>query len=293
MGMQMNNRTVGAVFAAGVAAFLFLSPDMATAQATPGPAAASSIARTADGQPNIQGWWESDAYTPNLETGLTDPVTAQLQGQPPPNPADEVSVVVDPPDGRIPYQAWAAEKRNAIPSHRRGPTSTGVTETVRDVRPRTFCLHGMPRSGLYGFQLTQVPGYVILAWEFSHAYRIIPLTDRPHIAPNIKLVMGDSRGRWEGDTLVVDTTNVNDWDWFDYTGTFHSDAMTVVERFTVVDADTLDYQYTVTDPRVFTRPWTVAVQLTRDARPADYELWESACVEGERGVESLLGQDPR
>ena len=186
MGMHMNGCTVGAVFGAGVAAFLFLSPDLAAAQTTPGATAASNVPRTADGQPDIQGWWESDAYTPNLETGLTDPVTAQLQGQPAPNPADEVSVVVDPPDGRIPYQAWAADKRNAIPSHRRGPTSTGVTETVRDVRPRTFCLHGMPRSGLYGFQLTQVPGYVILAWEFSHAYRIIPLTDRPHIAPNIK-----------------------------------------------------------------------------------------------------------
>ncbi len=293
MGKRTNGRNFGAVVAAGMAAFLALSPGVAVAQATAGAAAASNVPRTPDGQPDIQGWWDSDAYTPDLETGLTDPVTAQLQGQPAPNPADAVSIVVDPPDGRIPYQPWAAAKRVAIPSHRRGPSSTGVTETVRDVRPRTFCLHGMPRSGLYDFQITQIPGYVILAWEFSHAYRVIPLTDRPHIAPNIKLVMGDSRGRWEGNTLVVDTTNVNDWDWFDYTGSFHSDAMTVAERFTVVDADTLDYQYTVTDPRVFTRPWTVAIQLTRATRPESYELWESACVEGERGVESLLGQDPR
>ena len=292
MSKRMNGWSSGAVVAGGVAACLFLAPDVA-AQATPDAAAASNVPRTADGHPDIQGWWESDAYAPDIETGLSDPVTAALQGQPAPNPANAVSVVVDPPDGRIPYQPWAAEKRNAIPSHRRGPTSTGVTETVRDVRPRTFCLHGMPRSGLYGFQLTQVPGHVILAWEFSHAYRVIPLTDRPHIAPNIKLVMGDSRGRWEGNTLVVDTTNLNDWDWFDYTGSFHSDAMTVVERFTVVDADTMDYQYTVTDRRVFTQPWTVAVQLTRDTRPDGYELWESACVEGERGVEGLLGLDPR
>ncbi|MDA1306733.1 MAG: hypothetical protein O2917_05665 [Acidobacteria bacterium] len=289
MGTHRGHWIVGGLVAVSMAACAFLAADVVAAQEP----AASDVLRTPDGQPDMQGWWETDAYTPNLETGLADPVTAQLQGQPAPDPADAVSVIVDPADGRIPYQPWAAEIRDSIPSHRRGPTSTGVTETVRDVRPRTFCLHGMPRSGLYGFQLTQVPGYVILAWEFSHAYRVIPLTDRPHIAPNIKLVMGDSRGRWEGNTLVVDTTNVNDWDWFDYTGSFHSDAMTVVERFTVVDADTIDYQYTVTDPRVFTQPWTVAVQLTRDTQPDGYELWESACVEGERGVEGLLGQDPR
>ncbi len=293
MGKQINSRGFGLVVLAGVAAFVFLSPDFAAAQTTPGAAAASNVPRTPDGQPDIQGWWESSAYAPDIETGLSDAVTAQIQRRDAPEPANEVSIVVDPPNGKIPYQPWAAARRVAIPSHRRGPSSTGEPSTVRDIRPRTFCLHGMPRSSLYGFQFTQIPGYVILAWEFSHAYRVIPLTDRPHIDPHVKLLMGDSRGRWEGNTLVVETTNLKDWDWIDYTGTFHSDAMTIVERFTIADADTLQYQYTVTDPKVFTRPWTVATQLTRDTRPEGYELWESACVEGERGVEALLGKDLR
>ena len=102
--------------------------------------------------------------------------------------------------------------------------------------------------------------------------------------------MGDARGRWEGNTLVVETTNLNDWDWFDYTGTFHSDAIGLVERFTFVDANTIQYQFTVTDPKVFTRPWTVAVSLERIHRAADYEMMEHACVEGERGVAALLGK---
>ena len=127
MGKHVSRWTVGAVVGAGATAFLALSPGVAVAQATAGAAAASNVPRTPDGQPDIQGWWDSDAYTPDLETGLTDPVTAQLQGQPAPNPADAVSIVVDPPDGRIPYQPWAAAKRVAIPSHRRGPSSTGVT----------------------------------------------------------------------------------------------------------------------------------------------------------------------
>jgi hypothetical protein len=139
------------------------------------------------------------------------------------------------------------------------------------------------------FQVVQTPQYVIVMWEFNHAYRIIPLDNRPRLPSTVKLAMGDSRGRWEGDTLVVETTNMNDWDWFDYTGTFHSDAISLTERLTVVDAKTMRYRVTVTDPRVFTRPWTYALEFTRTRTPADrYELLEHACVEGERGVAALL-----
>jgi hypothetical protein len=132
-----------------------------------------------------------------------------------------------------------------------------------------------------------------MAWEWSHAYRVIPLnaSGRPRLAPNVKLAMGDARGRWEGNALVVETTNLNDWDWFDAAGTFHSDALSTVERFEFFDANTIKYQMTVTDPKVFTRPWTAAFSIWRTT--PGQELMEAACVEGDRGVVGILGQDPR
>jgi hypothetical protein len=139
------------------------------------------------------------------------------------------------------------------------------------------------------FQVVQTRDRVILMWEFNHSYRMIRLDNAPTLPDTVKLAMGDSRGRWDGNTLVVETSNINDWDWFDYTGTFHSDRITLLERFTVVDAKTIDYQVTVTDPVVFTRPWTYAFQLKRTRMAGDgYELLEHACVEGERGVAALL-----
>ena len=100
--------------------------------------------------------------------------------------------------------------------------------------------------------------------------------------------MGDSRGRWEGNTLVVDVTNNNDKTWFDVIGSFHSDALHVVERFTVVDAKAIDYEATIEDPKVYTRPWKLALRLER-IHEKDYELLEEACHEGERDVQHILG----
>ena len=277
---------------AACVALVFVATGSAAAQAPRAATKAWVPPRTPDGQPDIQGFWDTDAYAPDLETGVNDEATATIQGAATPDPAREVSVIVDPPDGKIPYQPWAAARRLAIPSFRRGE-NRDTPKTLRDMRPRTFCLHGTPRNTLQNPQIVQTPGYLLMLWEFSHAYRIIPLDGSPHVAPGVKLAMGDARGRWEGNTLVVETTNLNDWDWFDYTGTFHSDATTVVERFTLVDANTIRYQFTVTDPKVFTRPWTVAATLKRDRRPADYEIMEAACVEGERGVEGIMGRDPR
>jgi hypothetical protein len=250
----------------------------------------SAVTRTADGQPDLQGWWQTDAYAADMETGLPDDETATIQGGAMPDPAKAVSNVVDPPGGRMPYQAWAQSRRVSIPTFRRGESSRGVPKTLRDIRPRTFCLHGTPRNMVSDFQVIQVPGQVVLAWEFSHAYRIIHLNGGSPPPAAVKLAQGYSVGRWEGNTLVVETTNINDWDWFDYTGTFHTDAMTLRERFTVVDGGTIDYQATVTDPKVFTSPWTFRLPLTRRRMAAGYEMMEHACVEGERGVESLLKQ---
>jgi hypothetical protein len=250
--------------------------------------APQAVARTPDGQPDIQGIWGTDADAADMETGLPDNETATLQGQTV-DRSKERSLVIDPPDRRIPYQPWAQQRRMSIPTFRRGETSRGKPATVRDVRPRTFCLHGTPRNMTTDFQVVQTPDEVILMWEFNHAYRTIRLGNTPALPDTVKLAMGDSRGRWDGNTLVVETSNINDWDWFDYTGTFHSDRTTLLERFTVVDAKTIDYRATVTDPVVFTRPWTYGFQLRRTRMAGDgYEFLEHACVEGERGVDALL-----
>ena len=250
--------------------------------------APQAVARTPDGQPDIQGIWGTDADAADMETGLPDDETATLQGQTV-DRSKERSLVIDPSDRRIPYQPWAQQRRMSIPTFRRGETSRGRPATVRDVRPRTFCLHGTPRNMTTDFQVVQTPDHVILMWEFNHAYRMIRLGNAAALPDTVKLAMGDSRGRWEGNTLVVETANINDWDWFDYTGTFHTDRMTLLERFTVVDAKTINYQATVTDPVVFARPWTYGFQLRRTRMAGDgYEFLEHACVEGERGVDALL-----
>ena len=122
-----------------------------------------------------------------------------------------------------------------------------------------------------------------MLFENFHAYRVIPTDGRPHLPADIKTFEGDSRGHWEGDTLVVDVTNQNDKTWFDMAGNFHSDALHVMERYTPVDANTIDYQATIEDPKTFSRPWTIAFPITRITRPG-YEIMELACVEGERDL---------
>ena len=266
------------------------------------------LRRTAEGHPDLQGvWWgsgpEDQVYTSDLETGYPDETGRQLQGRE--YLTAPAKIIVDPPDGLIPYQPWALAKRENIPHGREGPTIgrkvTGRDPSgLRDLRPQTLCLVGTPRMTLNReFHVLQVPGYVVMLWEWGHGYRVIPLDGGPHIPSVVKLSMGDARGRWEGDTLVVETANVNDWDWFDGAGTIHSDEMSLVERFTMRDANTVDYRVTITDPKVFTRPWTVAFPLQRDRRPAptagvNGQPLEHACVEGERSIPTIFGgKDPR
>ena len=130
----------------------------------------------------------------------------------------------------------------------------------------------------------------MLAWERSGEYRIIPLNSKaPRLPQNVKLHMGDARGRWEGNTLVVETTNLNDWSWLDSKGTIHSDAMSLVERFEIVDAKTMNYRVTVTDPKVLTRPFTMAFTMKQAHAPGDgHQIMETACVEGERALEAIV-----
>jgi hypothetical protein len=138
-----------------------------------------------------------------------------------------------------------------------------------------------------GFQIVQTPGRVVFLYEYGHHYRSIPLDGRPHLPADMKLWMGDSRGHWEGRTLVVDVTNNNDQTWFDQVGAIHSSALHVIERWTIVSADRIDYVATIDDPSVFTQPWKIGMNYSRN-RDAAYEQMESAIWEGNRAVGLMM-----
>jgi len=212
-------------------------------------------------------------------------------------------MVVDPADGRIPFQPWAAEQRGEIMARQ---------DVLEYLDPRVKCLpSGLPRAhlpvGYNTYQIVQIPGYVVMLYEWNHLYRYIPLDGRPHVNADIRLGMGDSRGHWEGNTLVVDVTNFTENTWVvghgappegapasaltTGHGVFHSDALHVVERFTMSDADTIHYEVTIEDPQVFTQPWTIVFDaLTR--APEDHMLFEYACHEGNgRNISLMTGTD--
>jgi hypothetical protein len=140
--------------------------------------------------------------------------------------------------------------------------------------------------------MRQDPGYVLMTHNFGHYYRLIPTDGRPRdVGDSVKLWMGRSRGTWEGNTLVVDVRNLNAKNWFDQVGNFFSDNVHVVERFTLADADTIDYEVTIDDPAVFTRPWTIRLPFRRAGTatgdPYANEMWEHACHEGNESAEAM------
>ena len=189
------------------------------------------------------------------------------------------SVVIDPPDGRIPFHPWALKVRDA----REAVHDDDTRLTSKDLDGRAKCyLAGVPRivTGAGLINVTRFPERVIMQTEFTHQYRVIYTDGRPHLHRSLKLWNGDSRGRWEGNTLVVETTNLNGYAWLDLIGSFISNEATVVERVSPIDANTIDWTATITDSSVFTRPWTTRWRLVRD--PENREMWEQACVEGNR-----------
>ena len=279
-------------------ALVFLAAGSVAGQAPRTPAKPWDPPRTPDGQPDIQGFWSEEdggADPVNVETGFQTAdslriqqrlTNAQLAARKP------VSAIVDPLDGKIPYQPWAELRRRQILSRYGGDEHTEEPQNARDVSSELLCTLGMPRIVYFAdFQVVQTAGLVLMSWERTREYRVIPLDGRPHVAPNVKLHMGDARGHWEGNTLVVDTTNLNDWGWLDSKGTIHTDAMSLVERYNFVDANTITYQVRVTDPKALTRPLTIAFTFKRaHAQEKDYELMENACAEGERAFESIVGK---
>jgi hypothetical protein len=146
---------------------------------------------------------------------------------------------------------------------------------------------GTPRHLYMGaYQFVQTKDYIVLLSEETRAYRMIILDGRPHIGKDVLLWQGDSRGRWEGNTLVVETTNQNGMPWLDQRARFYTEEAKVVERFTLLDANTIHYEATLTDLNVYTRPFTMAFPLRRNLT-VGFQLMEESCYEGEGNVTHL------
>ena len=261
----MRNRclTTGNVVAVSVG--LLLVATLAAAQAP-----AYRAPRAPDGKPNLNGIWQamntahwdlephSPAPSPARELGAAGVVPAGLG-------------VVE--GGLIPYTPEALAKRNENRANR------------LKLDPEVKCyLPGVPRATYmpYPFQIIQSQKHVMMVHEYAGALRTIYMTEQTE-APADSW-MGWSNGRWEGETLVVDTKGFNDLSWFDRAGNFHSDALHVVERFTARSPDTLNYEVTIEDPKVFTRLWKMSMPLYRRVEP-NAQIMELRCVEF---VEDLL-----
>ena len=148
---------------------------------------------------------------------------------------------------------------------------------------------GVPKSLIWhGYEIRQYPGYVLFL--FNSGTRIVHLDGKPHLPANVKLWNADSRGHWEGNTLVIETTNQNGREWLDNVGNFYSENAHITERITMVDADTLLWEARIEDPNVYTRPWTMTFPLRRNKTPG-FQLIEFACHEGNKSPELQLRRD--
>jgi hypothetical protein len=298
------------------------------AKAKPGAEKAWKAPRTADGHPDIGGVWDFRSATPmerpNSLSGkqtLTDEEAANFEAAeavrndrdrnvPAGNVGDynqfwydrgkkvvgdkRTSLVVDPPDGRIPPLTPEAQKKvDALAETRRGigtdePTPGGFVEDLGTGSLRVRCILGfnsgppmVPSAYNNNVQIVQGAGYVALVNEMVHNTRIVSLDGRAHLDAGIRQWVGDSRGHWEGETLVVDTTNFLRETLFKDSGP----NLHLVERFTRVDPNTLLYEFTVSDPTTWTKPWTAAVPMTLNPQP----IYEYACHEGNYGLAGIIG----
>ncbi len=291
------------------------------------PAAAQTAPRTAWGQPDLQGVWDFRTITPMQRPEdladhqfFTEEETANIEQEAADRDARlweqgaqrtevggnvgaynnfwmdrglkavgtrRTSLIVDPPDGRIPPLTPEGQRRADA---RQEYLRAHPADSWLDVNSAVRCITGFnagppmePRAYNNHMQLLQTRDHVIILNEMVHDARIIPLSPHPDFPKGVLQWMGDSRGRWEGDTLVVDTTNLYDKNSFTNRYGATPD-MRLVERFTRVDADTLLYEFTVEDPATWTRPWTVEVPMAS----SEDQLWEFACHEGNYGMEGIL-----
>ena len=239
--------------------------DASAATTLPLPEPVEDIARRADGTPDISGYFMADAGGANygLEQRERDGLLPGSRGQ-----------VVDPADGSLPYQAWArAEADDRVLPHR------GYDD------PTAHCfVAGIPRSHYVPapFHILQPPGYIVILHE-RMSWRQIRLGDDEHLPDGLRLWMGDSIGRWEGDTLLVESSNFNGKAWLNEAGDVISHAQTVVETFTPVSPTRIIYRATVSDPITYSRPWTIEMPFNLQ----DEELLEVACLEDNGDLQHL------
>ncbi|HTC36446.1 MAG TPA: hypothetical protein VK724_23905 [Bryobacteraceae bacterium] len=236
----MRTHHVGTIMAMALASALFAAPE--------------TLPRTPDGKPNFEGIWQASS---TAAADLEDHAARfnMLAGR---------SVVVG---NEIPYQPWAAAKKAENFQNRAKADPLGQCY-----------IPGVPRIMYldFPFQIFQTPQTVAMAFEWELDYRLIYMDGSPHPnADDISAWMGDSRGKWDGDTLVVDVANNNDKTWLDMAGDFHSDALHVVERYRMTGPDTIEYEATIDDSKVFTKPWTIRLALHR--RTDRDRLFEYAC----------------
>ena len=320
--MTQKSFVAGSTLAA-VAAAMILGPTLAVAQTT-------AVPPTPWGAPDLQGVWDFRTLTPmERPDELADKQVltaeeaaqfregrlAEIAARDDEVPADIVgnynqfwfdrgttvvetnrtSLVVDPPDGRLPPLTPAAQERQAAMAEaRRGvgghqPTPGGWLDDLGSNGLQVRCILGFnsgppmtPGGYNNNVQLLQTPDQVVLLNEMNHNARIVPLDGRPHLRPALRQWVGDSRGRWDGETLVVETTN-----FLRETSFMRGESspnLHLVERFTRVDADTLLYDVTVDDPATWTKPWTYAVPMKRNPDP----IYEYACYEGNYAMETIL-----
>jgi hypothetical protein len=220
-------------------------------------------AKLSDGTPDLRGIWQArtTAYL-NVEGHPTqDGVPAAK------------SVIVDPADGKIPYLPGALSQRDLN------------RKDLKNADPASNCFQaGVPRAVYLPtpFQIVQGVGNLAIAYTDDHAFQIVLPSTIPH-DDGIDFFMGDSRGHWEGNTLVVDVTDLGDQTWLDASGNFHSDQLHVVERYTLIGPGTMSYEATLEDPAVYSRPWTIRFLLYRDKQPGA-RIIEDECLEGADGL---------
>ena len=203
---------------------------------------------------------------------------------------NRTSLVVDPADGRLPTLTPRGKARADAGAHKFPdgiePVASWTELSLFD-RCITRGLPGAMSPGFYNhnYHILQTPTHVVMVVEMIHDARIIPIDDRPHIDDGIRQWLGDSRGHWDGNTLVVETTNFSDKTNTRMQTVFGgSDQLRLVERFTRIDANTIDYRYTFEDPTEFTGPWTASIPLNKIEGP----LFEYACHEGNYAMEGIL-----
>ena len=283
-----------------ITALLLASAIAAVAQ-TPtskAPAKAWKQTKTPDGQPDLQGVWVNFDSTPferaapaNTTAPASGNQNALLFADRAPKVAARPSMVVEPANGRVPLTPWAVEQRDYSLSHVQDSWEYNTTweRCITRGMPAAF----FPAGYNNGYQILQTPGQVVIMFEMIHETRVIPIDGRPHLPAALRQWNGDPRGHWEGNTLVVETTNFNGRGMIATNAasarirsTPETENARITERFTRVDADTINYEVTIDDPKV-SAPWKVAMPLVRDD---SYKIYEYMCHEANQDyMEITLG----